>query len=783
MRNEKRGKSGVGMCWGATGHEGRGNLAGLCRLGTRDCRGRLGSLLRKSRRPEKNTPLDPPSRGDNSDFLNLRVALARWGLWLAMTDREGCDFGRFRLRGWSSGWCVARTLALLFVLLMAWPAAGVTFYVAPDGSDAWSGMLAKEDGAGSDGPFATLERAQEAVRAEVAAGLEEDVKVRIRGGTYYVPAGLSFGIEDSGNGEHRVVYAGFQRERAFLVGGILLTAWERYEGEIWVADIPEGVVPGQVFENGRRMTLARTPNEGYLRLQEPVEGWEHVQFVYREGELHPKNWDVAEARVLIWPKHNWSSNELPIARIYPKERTVTLGKPTGYPITPDNRFFVCNVLEELDCPGEACIRLEEGKVYCWPRDGAIAEQEIVVSTAENVVRVSGKAPGWYVQGLELRNLHLGIANGHAVVLSGVKDCGLIACLVENGGEDGVAVLGHAEGVKIAANDIRYHGRNGVLLRGLEPGEPDVNKGHLAEYNHIHHCGRLVGHGAGVYVSQSGHNKILRNEIHHMPRYGTTIKGVRFQVLRERPLAVSWATHWDFLHSRNNLFAYNHIHHVNLDSQDTGAMESWGPGRDNVYDHNVIHDVGNDAFTLQSGMYLDDATDYFSITNNVIYNVRGAGGDQCIYVKGIGNRIENNILVVAPGNMSAIRSFFMAEERCDRHIYRRNIIYFEGSGGALYDFNNWSDDRVAEADGNLFWKAEGTYQVKKAGKMLGLDAWRGVLDGRFDGNSVMANPLFMDAAGHDYRLKPESPAFGLGFVPVLVGEAGVPGELLKHLGRE
>ena len=33
------------------------------------------------------------------------------------------------------------------------------FYVAPNGRDAWSGTLAEPNGAGSDGPFATLARA------------------------------------------------------------------------------------------------------------------------------------------------------------------------------------------------------------------------------------------------------------------------------------------------------------------------------------------------------------------------------------------------------------------------------------------------------------------------------------------------------------------------------------------------------------------------------------------------------------------------------------------------
>ena len=38
------------------------------------------------------------------------------------------------------------------------------FYVAPNGRDAWSGTLAEPNGAGTDGPFATLARARDAIR-------------------------------------------------------------------------------------------------------------------------------------------------------------------------------------------------------------------------------------------------------------------------------------------------------------------------------------------------------------------------------------------------------------------------------------------------------------------------------------------------------------------------------------------------------------------------------------------------------------------------------------------
>jgi hypothetical protein len=41
----------------------------------------------------------------------------------------------------------------------------------------------------------------------------------------------------------------------------------------------------------------------------------------------------------------------------------------------------------------------------------------------------------------------------------------------------------------------------------------------------------------------------------------------------------------------------------------------------------------------------------------------------------------------------------------------------------------------------------------------------------DAHSLLADPLFLDAAHDDYRLKPESPAFQLGFQPIPVERIG------------
>src|SRR5690348_1287014 len=102
-------------------------------------------------------------------------------------------------------------MALFMIALLATAVLGVgatgprprplVFYVAPNGNDAWSGRRARADRAKGEGPFATLQRARDAVRALKRAHggtLTQPVTILVRGGTYRLTEPLVFTPEDSG---------------------------------------------------------------------------------------------------------------------------------------------------------------------------------------------------------------------------------------------------------------------------------------------------------------------------------------------------------------------------------------------------------------------------------------------------------------------------------------------------------------------------------------------------------------------------------------------------------
>ena len=74
------------------------------------------------------------------------------------------------------------------------------------------------------------------------------------------------------------------------------------------------------------------------------------------------------------------------------------------------------------------------------------------------------------------------------------------------------------------------------------------------------------------------------------------------------------------------------------------------------------------------------------------------------------------------------------------------------------------------DNNCCWDAGGK-EVTFAGASL--KDWQEKTG--HDKNSIVADPLFVDAKNLDFRLKPESPALKLGFVPFDYSKAGVYGD--------
>ena len=184
--------------------------------------------------------------------------------------------------------------AIVAVTVQAAQAEPLRFYVSPDGNDAWAGKSDRPNDDKSEGPFATLAHARDAIRALKASGglPGGGVEVEVLQGTYSLAESLAFSAEDSGTKEAPVVYRAADGNEVRLVGGKVIPAFapvtdaavveqldESARGHVVQADlkalgIEDFGSPGgggiELFFNDKPMTVSRWPNEGFVRIKEVV---------------------------------------------------------------------------------------------------------------------------------------------------------------------------------------------------------------------------------------------------------------------------------------------------------------------------------------------------------------------------------------------------------------------------------------------------------------------------------------------------------------------------------
>ena len=148
------------------------------------------------------------------------------------------------------------------------------FYVAPNGNDGWSGTLPAPNAVGTDGPFATFDRARAAVQALSKTGLHQ-VVVQFRSGTYFLPATVQFTAADSGSASTPIIYENYPDETPVISGGIPITGWKKSPtvAGAWQATVTGYQPFEQLWVNGQRryrVRAAASSSSGYLYNLGPV---------------------------------------------------------------------------------------------------------------------------------------------------------------------------------------------------------------------------------------------------------------------------------------------------------------------------------------------------------------------------------------------------------------------------------------------------------------------------------------------------------------------------------
>jgi parallel beta-helix repeat protein len=546
---------------------------------------------------------------------------------------------------WTIAGCRIKVLAVM-VAVAATMADAAEWHVALGGNDAWSGTLAEPNAGRSDGPFATLERARDAIRAAKKAAPGEPITVFIHGGDYLLEQTFTLSKEDSGTAEAPVVWRAFRDERPVLSGGRVITGWEpvpddaRTGGRLMQADLAAQGLGDKPFAQllcaGRRQPQARWPN--FDAANPYGGGW-----AYADGEVVPMHADIpgedkrtlvmkaddvrpwarpTDGEVFIFPRYNWWNNIVRIASFDATSRKVTLAADCSYPIRRGDRYYVQGVREELDDVGEWYHDRDAQTLLFLPAE-PLGDQPVTVPMLGTILAIGPDTEHVTIQGLTFE-----CCVGTAVSLSNARHCRIAGCVVRHAGGyggSGISVSGSDNAV--VGCDISHTGSHGIVIGGGDRKTLTAAR-NTAENNYIHHTGVSYKQGVGISLTGVG-NRAAHNLIHDCPRMAIMFSG------------------------NDLVIEYNHIRHVNLETEDTGAVytggRDWISSRGTVIRHNFFHDIlgygrVGEAWVSPHfawGVYLDDNAGGVDVIGNIVARCSRAG----IHLhNGRDNRIMNNVFI-------------------------------------------------------------------------------------------------------------------------------------------
>ena len=401
--------------------------------------------------------------------------------------------------------------------------------------------------------------------------------------------------------------------------------------------------------------------------------------------------------------------------------------------------------------------MRAGVLYFWP-PRPVDQATVEVSMAPRLVTMTGTAH------VTLRGLVFECARGTAVAMDKATRCRVVACTLRNLGMHAVTVTDGTENGVVGC-DMHGMGAGGVYLvagdrRTLVPA------GHYAENNHIHHYGRwdrmyrpaIVFSGVGLRASH--------NLIHDAPHSAVIFGG------------------------NDHLIECNEIHSVCYESNDCGAIYA---GRDwtirgHVIRHNYLHHLYGRGGKVCRTIYLDDSFAAASVTGNVFYQTTysiflGGGRD---------NLFENNVFVDCPDALHIdARGLGWQKPHIDGRLKEvaekgtlRGIKFREPPYSTRYpELLSLIEDEPMYPKGNvvrrnIFWPGTGENIRRQAGGTEPKDTWWDHIEQRIrhlvtvEDNLVNVDPKFVDEAGCDFQLRPDSPAWQLGFERIPVEEIGL-----------
>jgi parallel beta-helix repeat protein len=634
------------------------------------------------------------------------------------------------------------------------------FVVSPRGNDAWSGRLAEPNRDGTDGPFATLARARDAMREH-----PDIATTYVRGGHYHLTETLRLNGLDS---NHRFI--AYENETPVLHGGPAITGWTRGTDGIWTARVPAGLPIDELFVVGIREPVARHPN---FDSADPIRGgWLFAvnaeakdYMTFRLGDI-PDQADPSHLKINIFSKHGWASEVKDVASIDYHTGTITFMQPTFYDVGKGSRYFLFDDRAMLDAHGEWFFDKRAQTVYYKPRDTDFSGQDVVGGSQKTLIRIDD-ASNIVIRGLDLRDTAAGgdpEVSGGTVEIRTSRGIQFSRNVLKNVGIG--VIVRDSDNVRITNTEISSVAGTAIYLTSDANGTAGTT-GTVIANNWIHDVGTLYKTGSGIFFHGASDTLISHNLIEDLAKFGIGGGSIWMSGTGARDP------------SYRNVIEYNTIRNANRESSDGGAIMLAGIQQNlsgDIIRYNTITGtsaVGTDAkgnfLAVQDlvawAIYLDDWASGIEVLSNVI-DGNSSGG---IFVHGgWNNTIRNNIIADGGTGMYALGIhedvwIDPGKKMAANNRFTGNIVIL--SNGDSKAASVIGDRTIALFNGNLYWGAGLNTRPFNIWPQSVFFGWSGNLQNwqraGFDTRSVVEDPRIIRVPD-GLRLAPDSPAYNLGF---------------------
>ncbi|MBO5453600.1 MAG: hypothetical protein J6A69_06510 [Clostridia bacterium] len=531
-------------------------------------------------------------------------------------------------------------------------------YVALDGNDSNAGTI--------NAPLASIAGARDKIRALKASNAlgKGGAVVYVREGNYTMNEGVTFRAEDSGTKDAPIVYRNYPDEEVNFIGGAYLN-WEDFKPvkdekvlsrivdedarehivsidlhALGYKNLPEPKLPGtysywaelgtllkekygvekpatnssELIIDGVGAVLARYPNDGDLLIGEVIKKGDFKQsddpmeFVVDDPRV--KNWTKAENAIISGTfTHSWAGQATFLDSVNTSKNSIRSKYPVWYGAVKDQHFYVFNLIEEIDMPGEYYIDIKDGILYLYAPDGG-AEEIVYTLHTGTMFHVSDAS---YI---EIKGFGMKYTRGNFVSFSGKSSNNkLIGCeFTYNTTSGAVAVNGKENSVY----DCYFHDCAMAIISDSGDRPTLTRSNNLIENNKFENSERTSKtYSPSLYIQGVGtkayHNEISEAE-HCVIQLGGNFHEVNF----------------------------NEIYNACMNTDDMGAIYTGRnlTMRGNVFKNNYIHDIGgaNRGTNGTHGIFFDDFWESADVVGNVFANITGGG----VMFAGSYNVVDNNI---------------------------------------------------------------------------------------------------------------------------------------------